>query len=402
VVGAAVPPTVTITNPPDGAVLSAPASLVLKATAASSAGSVTNVQFFEGSTLLGSVPTTPNSIPVIGLAAAQSVIRRTRACRPSSSTGQNGAKVTCFSGELYEPVIALTSNGEWLVLAGVAGLLALQGEKQGSGERLVARAPLDWIIIMKDSHSRGRPFPGLLFGVVGWTLGCLPLTAATVTVGIYNYYFSPSTVTINVNDSVEWIWYSDYHNSTSTTGLWGTGLYNTGYTYTYMFSSAGSFPYSCTYHTFTGTVMVQAVNVPPTVIITNPPNGRVLSAPASLTLGATATDADGSVTNVQFFQGSTSLGNVASAPYSKAVTGLAAGSYTFSAVASDHEFGQCERDQPLAAHCECAATCLRKRLCVQLRGRRGLTVCRPALSRPQELGWRQYQHRGHQPGVVPG
>jgi hypothetical protein len=189
---------------------------------------------------------------------------------------------------------------------------------------------------MKDSHSRGRPFLGLLFGVVGWTLGCWPLTAATVTVTIYSSYFSPSTVTINVNDSVEWFWATDYHTTTSTTGLWDSGLYTTGYTYTYKFNNAGSFPYSCTYHGFTGTIMVQAVNVPPSIIITNPPNGQVLSAPVSLTLGATATDADGSVTNVQFFQGSTSLGNVASAPYSKAVTGLSAGSYTFSAVASDN------------------------------------------------------------------
>ena len=198
------------------------------------------------------------------------------------------------------------------------------------------RAWLDIIFYMKYSHSSSHLFRGLLFGAIGWTLGCLPLAATTATVHIGYYGYTPSSSTINVNDQVEWIWDTDYHSTTSTTGLWDSGLYNAGYTYTRTFSSAGSFPYYCTYHGFTGSITVQAVNVPPSVTITNPPNGEVLSAPASLTLGATATDSDGTVTSVQFFQGTTSLGNVASAPYSKTVTGLAAGSYTFSAVASDN------------------------------------------------------------------
>ena len=189
---------------------------------------------------------------------------------------------------------------------------------------------------MIDLHFRGRPFLGLLFGVVGWTLGCWPLKGATVGVNIGSG-FSPSTVTINVNDTVQWTWVTYYHSTTSTGGLWDSGVHNPPYSYSHTFTSNGMYPYECTYHGFTGSVTVQGtVNVPPSITITNPPNGQVLSAPASLTLGATATDSDGSVTNVQFFQGTTSLGNVSSAPYSKSVTGLPAGSYTFSAVASDN------------------------------------------------------------------
>ena len=85
---------------------------------------------------------------------------------------------------------------------------------------------------------------------------------------------------------------------------------------------------------------MQAANTPPSVSITNPANGAVLSAPA-FTVRATASDAGGSVTNVQFRQvfnggGATVLTNKASAPYNVAVTNLAAGAYTFSAVASDN------------------------------------------------------------------
>jgi hypothetical protein len=98
----------------------------------------------------------------------------------------------------------------------------------------------------------------------------------------------------------------------------------------------GNFQYYCVYHGFTGAVTVQAAASPPTVTLTNPPNGAVLSAPASLLLAAAASDSDGSVTNVAFFNGAALLGNVAGSPYTLALSNLAAGVYTFSAVATDN------------------------------------------------------------------
>ena len=176
----------------------------------------------------------------------------------------------------------------------------------------------------------------LLCGAVGLILGCSsPLMATVANVSIIDYAFSPSSVTINVNDEVKWTWAASYHSTTSSDGFWDSGVQNSGYTYSQTFTSAGTFPYICSIHYFTGSVVVQAATAPPpTVSITSPTNGTVLSAPASLTLKVTAADSGGSITNVQFWQGTTSLGNVQSAPYSMAVTGLPAGSYTFAAVAT--------------------------------------------------------------------
>lgn len=56
---AATPPSVSIANPVSGARFRAPATVVLQATASDSGGSVTNVQFFSGGTLLGQVATAP-------------------------------------------------------------------------------------------------------------------------------------------------------------------------------------------------------------------------------------------------------------------------------------------------------------------------------------------------------
>src|SRR5215470_8630929 len=115
--------------------------------------------------------------------------------------------------------------------------------------------------------------------------------AAQTNVTVASFAFNPSSVTINVNDSVRWVWTGDVHSTTSTSSLWDSGLHNTGFTFTNVFASAGNFPYFCTQHTFMqGSVTVNSAtaNHPPSVSITNPPNAAVFSAPANVTLIATA------------------------------------------------------------------------------------------------------------------
>ena len=76
-------------------------------------------------------------------------------------------------------------------------------------------------------------------------------------------------------------------------------------------------------------------NVPPTVAITSPTNGAAFTAPAIVPITATAADADGSVTNVSFFDGITFLGGTNNAPYTVTAS-LAAGSHALTAVATDN------------------------------------------------------------------
>jgi glucose/arabinose dehydrogenase len=76
-------------------------------------------------------------------------------------------------------------------------------------------------------------------------------------------------------------------------------------------------------------------NTPPSVSITNPINGASFVAPATVTIQAAASDSDGSVTNVRFFDGASSLGNATLSPYGISAD-LALGSHTLTAVASDN------------------------------------------------------------------
>ncbi|MGB2713484.1 MAG: Ig-like domain-containing protein [Vicinamibacterales bacterium] len=77
-------------------------------------------------------------------------------------------------------------------------------------------------------------------------------------------------------------------------------------------------------------------NQPPTVSITSPANGASYTAPATVTINANATDADGTVTRVDFYRGSTLIGSDTTSPYSVSWNNVAAGTYALTAVAVDN------------------------------------------------------------------
>src|SRR5690349_16912893 len=95
----------------------------------------------------------------------------------------------------------------------------------------------------------------------------------TVQVGATGDNFSPSYLTIEAGDKVQWYWVSSFHSSTSgtpknPTGLWNSGVLNTGSTFTYEFDNPGSFPYFCSVHggccAMLGTINVVASSPSPT------------------------------------------------------------------------------------------------------------------------------------------
>ena len=88
--------------------------------------------------------------------------------------------------------------------------------------------------------------------------------------------------------------------------------------------------------TITVTVATPPANVAPTVSLTAPANTATYTAPASVTVSANAADSDGSIAKVEFFNGSTLLTTDAFAPYTYTWTGVAAGTYTLLAKATDN------------------------------------------------------------------
>ncbi len=82
-------------------------------------------------------------------------------------------------------------------------------------------------------------------------------------------------------------------------------------------------------------LVAPATNQPPLVAITAPADGAVLVSPVTFTLNATASDSDGVITKLELFRDSIKLGERTTSPYTTTQSGLANGTYTFAARATD-------------------------------------------------------------------
>ncbi len=161
--------------------------------------------------------------------------------------------------------------------------------------------------------------------------------------------FDPTNTTIHPGDTVTWTNTGSVgHDTTQEARLWASpilasNLANKSFSFT--FTNAGIYPYHCETHFLrghteeTGNVAVVSLNVSPKASIKAPTNGTPYFAPASFTILAEASDSDGSVTQVQFFRGSSLLGTSTYSPglYSNIVISLGIGTYPLTAVATDNQ-----------------------------------------------------------------
>jgi chitodextrinase len=76
-------------------------------------------------------------------------------------------------------------------------------------------------------------------------------------------------------------------------------------------------------------------NVPPSVALTSPVAGTRVQQGASINLTATASDSDGRVVRVEFYENGTKIGESSSVPYAAVWNNLPAGTFALSALAVD-------------------------------------------------------------------
>ena len=84
--------------------------------------------------------------------------------------------------------------------------------------------------------------------------------AASASVTIKDFSFGPTSVTVNVGDTVSWTNQGpSAHSATASGGSFDTGIFEAGQTRSATFNTAGTFAYICTPHPFMkATVIVQA------------------------------------------------------------------------------------------------------------------------------------------------
>jgi len=114
---------------------------------------------------------------------------------------------------------------------------------------------------MTASTARRGALALLLVGLVLLFLGSIELArAATHAVAISNFAFSPATLTITAGDTVTWTNDdAELHTATGTGGAFDSGNLAQGDSFSFTFTTPGTYDYICTLHpTMTGQIVVQA------------------------------------------------------------------------------------------------------------------------------------------------
>jgi hypothetical protein len=268
------PPTVSITNPSAGATFTAPATVVLAASASDTDGTVTKVDLFEGSTLLKSDTSSPYSVSVTLSTAGTYQLTAVATDSDGETTTSPAVTVTVGSATNQPPTVSLTSPAAGASYTAPANITLQATASDADGT--VARVDFyrGSTLISSDTTS---PYSAVWAGA---TAGSFSLTARAV----------------------------DDDGATVTS-------------------------------TAVAITVTAAPNQLPTVSITSPSGGQSFTAPASVTIAASASDSDGTIAQVDFYVGTQLIGSDTTGPYTAAWSNVAAGSYSLTAVARDNSGG---------------------------------------------------------------
>ncbi|HEU4796378.1 MAG TPA: LamG-like jellyroll fold domain-containing protein, partial [Pyrinomonadaceae bacterium] len=129
---------------------------------------------------------------------------------------------------------------------------------------------------------------------------------------LYTSNFTPGSV---AGTNVRGLWKFDGHTANDFSINGNHGMLQNGATYS--------------------TDVPPVTNNAPSVSFTHPLNNTSFASGSSIVMDASASDSDGSVTKVDFYQGTTLLGTDTSSPYTFVWTNLPAGSYSLTAKATD-------------------------------------------------------------------
>ncbi|MBI2517337.1 MAG: hypothetical protein HYV95_10530 [Opitutae bacterium] len=357
------PPAVALTAPVDGATYTAPASLQLKAAATDSDGSIARVEYYQGATKLGETLAAPYEFALSNLAAGTYSYHARAVDNLGAATDSSSVSITVQSPN-QPPTVALTAppDGALFTAPATFALTADAADSDGS----IARVQFyQGITLLGEATAPpyAQTVTGLTPGTYAFTARAIDnagaatdSTVVTATVVAPNQlpsvaiatpadgvtYEAPATLTFTAtaSDPDGSIAKVEYFEGAAKLGEATTAPYS----FTLTSVSAGSHNYLARATDNTGAstdsaavkITVVSPNQAPTAALTAPVDGTVFTAPASIELTATASDSDGAVTLIEFYNGATKLGQSTSAPYRFTWAWVNAGTYSLTARATDN------------------------------------------------------------------
>jgi Bacterial Ig domain len=272
-------PTVSLTSPANGASFAAGTKITVSASAADSDGTVSRVQFYAGSTLIGTDTSSPYSVswsPVIAGSYTLKAVATDNAGATAASATRTVTVKTSSSSSNQWPWVSFTSptSGAIFTAPATIWLSASAGDTGG--------------YITRVDFYRGSTL------IASDTTSPYGVSWGSVPAGSYS-------LTAVARDNAGAYTVSPVHTVTVTTST----------------TSSSS-------------------NPAPWVTFSSPSSGAIFTAPATIALSATAGDTGGYITRVDFYRGSTLIASDTSSPYSFSWTNVPAGSYSLTAVARDN------------------------------------------------------------------
>ena len=369
------PPSIALASPAPGARFNAPATITLSADAVDPDDTVSKVEFFQGSTLLGAATAVPYAFTWANVPAGSYTLTA-RATDSRGAAATSSPVIVAVGPANLPPLVAITAPS-WCALFDA-----------GSGIELDAQAvDPDGNVVQVDYYAGGTligsvanaaplrdttdyPFywTGMVPGTytvtayatdnLGASTAAAPITLTIVAAnqppqvaltapagGAIFSASAPIALTADASDNDGSITQVAFY-SIDSNGGWSLLGAATTPPYSIISSgikSAGQYALTALASDNRGAQTQSAnvpitisANAPPSVSLTAPTAGSTYLAPTTIQISATAADSDGSIAKVEFFQGNALVGTATSAPFTYTWTGVVAGSYTLTAKATDN------------------------------------------------------------------
>jgi len=317
-------PTVTLTSPANGASFTAPATINLAASVTANGHTITQVQFYNGSSLLGVSASAPYSFALGNVSAGSYALSAKAVYDSGSSVASSSANVTVSAPTASTNLTFASTSGTisapFVINSGAIMQAANTGVTAGGQAIYTFNISVagDYVVsalVNAPSTDNNSLFVNIDAQPTDPTM----IWDIPVTTG-----FASQTVSWRGTGTV---------SSTSASGLtaqYGPKVFSlTAGTHQLIIRGRES-------NVQVGTITIARSGLntpppPPTVSLTSPATGASFTAPATINLAASVTANGHTISQVQFYNGSSLLGIATSAPYSFTWSNVSAGNYALSA-----------------------------------------------------------------------
>lgn len=339
-------PTVALTAPTNGSSVASGTAITVSATAADSDGTISKVEFFDGTTLIGTDTTSPYSMSWSGAAVGSHSITAKATDNANAVTTSGAVSLTITSGsggsgttgllsqgkttsqsttlaqpqrgEAYRAVDGNT-NGAWQWNSDTNSLSHTASETESQAwwqVDLGEAATISQVKLWNRTDCCGERLANFYVFVsatdmTGRTLAQLTADSTVSKQQVSSLNGAASLVVEMGNASGRYV----------RVQLAGTGYLTLAEVQVYGTTGGGTPP---------------PANVNPTVSLTAPANNGSAASGTAITVSATAADSDGTISKVEFFDGTTLIGTDTTAPYSISWTGATVGAHSLTAKATDN------------------------------------------------------------------